>query len=533
MLSAGLLTAVLFLAGCGNPNENSLDLNGSDGKNIGETTPAKTLVKIEITAEPTKTEYYLNESINLGGLEVKATYSDSTVAVIVTSELEITGFDTSTAGEKTITITYDGKSDTFAVKVENINLTKIEITQGPTKTEYYLKESLNLDGLVVTATLSNGTTEILDVDELEITGFDSAAAGEKTVTVSSAGKTAAFTVTVLNITLIRIEITAGPIKTSYWLFEHLDLDGLVLTATLSNGKTEILDVDELGITGFDLNNAGTQTITVSSAGKTAAFSVTVTARIFTVTFNKNGGDSEASPNTKTVTQPATAIDKLPTPPTKTGFDFIGWKDENGNSFTAESPVIGNITVNAQWQQSQPVYQIGGTGPGGGKIFYYSEEGFTLTGFGATKYHYLEASPNDLGNAQWGASGDDIEDETGHSTGDEIGDGKFNTQILVAFLNSEGEKDRAAQLCANYTNNGLKDWFLPSANELDTLFENRAAAGITLQLGSTYYYWSSSEADDDFRAQKAWAVYYSTSNNRVYGTDRNRSTTNIVRAIRAF
>lgn len=71
----------------------------------------------------------------------------------------------------------------------------------------------------------------------------------------------------------------------------------------------------------------------------------------TVTFNKNGGDTEASPTTKTVTA-GQAVGSLPTAPTKTGYDFTGWNtavNGSGAAFTAQTAVNSNITVYAQWK----------------------------------------------------------------------------------------------------------------------------------------------------------------------------------------
>ena len=45
---------------------------------------------------------------------------------------------------------------------------------------------------------------------------------------------------------------------------------------------------------------------------------------FTVTFDKNGGDTEANPQTKTVIYPATNVVTLPTSPVRTGYTFSGW-----------------------------------------------------------------------------------------------------------------------------------------------------------------------------------------------------------------
>ena len=71
---------------------------------------------------------------------------------------------------------------------------------------------------------------------------------------------------------------------------------------------------------------------------------------YTVTFDKNGGDTNANPVSKS-TNYNTALGSLPTAPEKTGYTFIGWKTEasgSGSAFTATTVVTGDITVYAQW-----------------------------------------------------------------------------------------------------------------------------------------------------------------------------------------
>jgi uncharacterized repeat protein (TIGR02543 family) len=72
---------------------------------------------------------------------------------------------------------------------------------------------------------------------------------------------------------------------------------------------------------------------------------------YTVAFNKNGGDTEANPASKTVASPATGVDALPEPPTRTGYEFGGWNtqaDGGGTAFNNTTTVAGNLTVYAQW-----------------------------------------------------------------------------------------------------------------------------------------------------------------------------------------
>ena len=76
-----------------------------------------TLEKIEVASKPTKTVYKIGESLDTTGLTLKATYSDGSTKTI-TSGFTTSEFDSSTAGEKTVTVTYEGKSANFTVTVE-------------------------------------------------------------------------------------------------------------------------------------------------------------------------------------------------------------------------------------------------------------------------------------------------------------------------------------------------------------------------------------------------------------------------------
>jgi hypothetical protein len=62
-----------------------------------------------------------------------------------------------------------------------------------------------------------------------------------------------------------------------------------------------------------------------------------------------------------------------------------------------------------------------------------------------------------------------------------------------------ESGVAAKVAKNYSLNGYVDWFLPSVDELNLLYQQRAVVG-------GFYndiYWSSTEQDDVF----AWGQYF--------------------------
>jgi uncharacterized repeat protein (TIGR02543 family) len=71
---------------------------------------------------------------------------------------------------------------------------------------------------------------------------------------------------------------------------------------------------------------------------------------YTVTFDKNGGDTDAVPSSISgIANNATVT--LPTPPTRAGYTFTGWNtlaNGTGTAFTASTPVTASITVYAQW-----------------------------------------------------------------------------------------------------------------------------------------------------------------------------------------
>lgn len=85
-------------------------------------------------------------------------------------------------------------------------------------------------------------------------------------------------------------------------------------------------------------------------------------KVLTVNFDKNGGDTEASPNKKQVVLSNGAVsdtvDALPTPPKRADYTFTGWNtkaDGSGTEFTKDTDVTANITVYAQWEKIvQPI-----------------------------------------------------------------------------------------------------------------------------------------------------------------------------------
>ena len=78
----------------------------------------KIVKELEIKNEPTKKEYSVGEAFDGTGLTVYVKYTKAPQRLLTKTEYAISGFDSSSAGTKTITITYKKKSASFTVTVK-------------------------------------------------------------------------------------------------------------------------------------------------------------------------------------------------------------------------------------------------------------------------------------------------------------------------------------------------------------------------------------------------------------------------------
>jgi hypothetical protein len=113
-------------------------------------------------------------------------------------------------------------------------------------------------------------------------------------------------------------------------------------------------------------------------------------------------------------------------------------------------------------------------------------------------------------------------------------GEMNTAIIIANQAYGDGSAYAARICneLQITENGKTygDWYLPSKEELNLMYQNRMTINATATansgegLGSNYY-WSSTENADN----TAWLFSFS------HGAPLNytKGTTHWVRAVRAF
>lgn len=147
---------------------------------------------------------------------------------------------------------------------------------------------------------------------------------------------------------------------------------------------------------------------------------------------------------------------------------------------------------------------------GGIIAYFFVPGDT--GYISGEVHGIIVSSTDLGNAAWGCHGTLL---TG-ADGVTLGTGAQNTLDIISGCSQLGT---AARDCANYSNGGFSDWWLPSIDELQKVY----SSGLTGFASD--YFWTSTQ----YNSSSAYAISW------VDGTISTiyKYTTDRVRAVRNF
>lgn len=167
------------------------------------------------------------------------------------------------------------------------NVTDLTLESAPAKLEYVQGEELDLTGLVMNALYENGYTDQIQAADggFEVSGYDAQQIGEQTVTVSFGGQSVSFTVNVTakedpSPVFTGITIANLPDKTEYVQGEELDLTGIIVEAHYSDTSVIKLQEGENGYTvsGYDAQQIGEQTITISYNGDSVTFAVNVKAK---------------------------------------------------------------------------------------------------------------------------------------------------------------------------------------------------------------------------------------------------------------
>ena len=312
------------------------------------------------------------------------------------------------------------------------------------------------------------------------------------------------------------------------------------TGQLSGTPTSTQSATNYTITATNAAGSATRTFTLTVTVGTPAFSLSSSSETRVVTTAITG---------YTITStgaPITSYSVVGTLPTGLSFDTSTGRTTGTPTETRTATTYTIIGASASGETATATYRlrvtgdIGDTGPGGGKIFYYLAAGFNCgPNFNATgsptggQCRWLEVAPKNW----WGGSADtttswanSTESISGIS-GTSIGIGRSNTQRIIL----SGIFTRtAAQLSTTYapTVDGLliNDWYLGAELEMSALVSSPIADSLDVVVGSNH--WTSTQVGDVNTFARF--VRYQLAHPRIVASGLLKTdSTPTVRPIRAF
>ncbi len=312
------------------------------------------ITDVSLNSDSAKKEYIEGEALDLSDLTLDVTRSGGTNKTVEVTENMVSGFDNSTIGKQTLTVTYKGFTDTYEVEVKAkpVPVTKHTVT-------YIVANGTWADGTTTPKTEevedghspSQVPTGMIASDGFEGGVWDSdpsgaTISGTTSLTYTFTAKQpptppTTYTVTVNNGTTDKSTAEAG--------------ETVTLTAdTPPTGKQFDKWVVNAGGISLADENAGTTTFTMPSANVevTATYKdnfVTPPVTTSTISYNLNGGTLNGKTGTVTLfVENGTAI-TLPAP-TREGYTFDYWE---GSSYNAGDSYIvnGDHTFTAQWKKN--------------------------------------------------------------------------------------------------------------------------------------------------------------------------------------
>lgn len=342
-----------------------------------------TLIGIEANGTPD--DFWKGDKFNKNGITVTALWSDGSESD-VTEQCQFTEPDMTTAGKKTVTVTYENKECTYEIEVKTIENTKeTAYTVSEAKklidagkdlaTQVYVKgivskiDSYNDKYKSITYWLDDNTFQVYSGKGLDGKDFTSQDDIEIGANVIICGKIKKFNNNTYNTyefdkenylveykapvekVLKSIAISGEATKTTYTEGETFDPAGLVVTATYEDESTEVVTSRVEWTFNPETLILGTTEVNVTATygEKTASKTVAVTVaevQKYNVTWNVNGNDyTEGNPTTEVVE--GEKVEVLPAAPASiVGLVFMGWTNEAVTSQEAAPAVLFTSAADA-------------------------------------------------------------------------------------------------------------------------------------------------------------------------------------------
>lgn len=227
----------------------------------------------EITASYVGQTVYVGDSIAKDGFVVTAIYNNGTTQVC--NDFDLGNVDTSSVGDKQVTVTWQEFSTTVQVTVCPIPIVLQSIGASfATDKTYYLGDMLVAQDLIVTANYSDGTN--VSVQDFDFV-CDLSQVGNTQVIIGYQGFSAQLQLTVVAVQVT--EITADYCQTEVKFSQQINATQITVTAHYNNGTTEVL-TDNWQIVQSDLNeNATCHTLQISASINGQSYNATLVVDI--------------------------------------------------------------------------------------------------------------------------------------------------------------------------------------------------------------------------------------------------------------
>ena len=253
------------------------DAAGNESNTVSRTvTVVGTEKTYELTA-PTKTEYKVNDPIDLTGANIKVIDERGNISYVTPTEDMFVDFSTTTPNTKQIFFTYNGTNIIYEYHVSDF-ISDILVTQ-PTKVEYQYQEDFNVEGGYVQKVMASGVNTVQEKMTIDmLSGYDKEKLGEQIITVSYAGKQKTFKVTVKDLTKPVISINGADPQIIQKGQVYTEL-GATVTDNYDKNLTAVIDATQV-----DINNVGIYDVTYNVADSSGNIADTITRKVHVIDY---------------------------------------------------------------------------------------------------------------------------------------------------------------------------------------------------------------------------------------------------------
>ncbi len=222
----------------------------------------KVIDSVAWRTRPSKINYYVGEELDVKGGYIRVYYTDGTSEAIAVTRNMVSGFDSTTAGTKTLTVRYRGQSLEYQVDViEEPEISSVEEAGTPEQTEFVKNTEPDYTGWKLQVNYVDDTSRLIEVTPNMVSGVDNTSAGTYTAVCTYKDYTFEHDVIIVPLQVTGIRITRLPARTTYIKGEAISFDRLKVVLQYNDGSAA--PTTDFTISDYDPEMIGIQTIVVS------------------------------------------------------------------------------------------------------------------------------------------------------------------------------------------------------------------------------------------------------------------------------